>query len=151
MDNFEVLVKNQTIHLSDDKRRLKFCNSFKIDKLIIPAYVDTIEDYAFESCEIGKLILSPGAKQIWENAFSFSYVTEVVIPKTVEYIGDCAFENNYSLEKICLDRNDAIYFAEEAVLKEEGILEIYEEPTLDNLLNKGKTLKEINQIMQEER
>jgi len=67
-----------------------------IETIYIPSNILTIKKEAFKRCKIKNLILSEGLIQIEVLAFHLNYLKVVVIPYSVQNIGDSAFANNTS-------------------------------------------------------
>ena len=65
--------------------------------VIIPKFITTIMDRAFQNCKINSLKLDSGIKYIGGYAFEGCNLSEVIIPDTVELICSGAFFGNKKL------------------------------------------------------
>ena len=81
-----------------------FAGSLKIETLVIPEGVMSVDTWAFESCDELKSIKFPSTLvEIWGDAFSNCYsLTNIELPEGLTHIHDYAFCNCNSLEKIKL-------------------------------------------------
>ena len=102
-----------------------FANCYRLANINIPSCVENIGSYAFANCTNAIYITfeassdnSKGLKEIGNSAFSnCSTVTNLVIPKTTQKIGERAFQSMNALESITLpfigetrDSKDNFYF-----------------------------------------
>lgn len=141
---FEELAASGRINYYDKNHELIYCSDLVIDKLVIPSYVKYIDSYAFEYCSIKEIIFEEGVEKIFTNAFYNTHVQSVTIPKSVVYIAQGNFENCHDLKRVFINKNENINFPEKEELKNKGILI----GTIEDLIDSGKTLKEINEIIQ---
>mgnify|MGYP000376889993 FL=1 len=59
----------------------------------MPDSIEEIGAYAFEGCKgLAEVKLPSGVKRIEYGAFSDMNISEIIVPKSVEYIGNEAFE-----------------------------------------------------------
>lgn len=68
-----------------------------IEKIVIPASVEVIGQYAFDGCaNLSEVSFAPGSKlkEIGSEAFSNTNLTEIVIPASVEKIGYNQYNNS---------------------------------------------------------
>ena len=89
-----------------------FYNCYAMTKVIIPADVTSIGNYAFNGCSAlervnsntdGEMILPDGLKTIGSYAFhNLSQITKVVVPDSVTNIGEYAFRGCNAIEDITL-------------------------------------------------
>ena len=149
MEKFEELVINGDIILSSDGKKLFNCSDTKIDELVIPGSIKSVDYYAFEYCNIKRLVFLFGVESIGEGAFEGAHINEIVIPNSVTYIADYNFKKCSGIKKIILDKNEHLNFIEEEYCKQKGILDIKHEGTIDDLVTYGKILQEMNKSMNE--
>ena len=79
-----------------------FKNSKNCETVIIPESVRVIEKEAFSGCPASKINLPKELKEIKPFTFYRSAVTEAVIPEGVESIGESAFFECFSLERVVI-------------------------------------------------
>lgn len=81
-----------------------FAGSLKIETLVIPEGIVSVDTWAFESCDKLKSIKFPSTLvEIWADAFSHCYsLTTIELPEGLTHIHDYAFANCNALEKIKL-------------------------------------------------
>ena len=72
-------------------------------KLILPANVISVGDYAFANAGMKEIEIGADVKTIGKYAFSGSNLTAVTVPATVESLGDYAFANCASLASATLE------------------------------------------------
>ena len=102
---------------------------------IAPKTLKRIDNVAFGDAPFEKITLNEGLEYIGNSVFKGSY-NHILIPSTVKYIGQNAFENNGKTYRVY--RNS---YAEQWC-KQNGIKYIYEEDVQENLRSlKGKTMK----------
>lgn len=69
---------------------------------------ETINSYAFNNLPQGiNIVLGSGVKTISSYAFQSSYITEIVFPNSVTYIGSSAIQNCPNLKNIVIGENIA--------------------------------------------
>lgn len=69
-----------------------FDESKNLTSMVIPANVEAVGAGAFDKCTgIKELIIEEGVKTLGANAFFYTSVSRIVIPKSVESIGDLCF------------------------------------------------------------
>ncbi len=74
-------------------------------KYVVPDTVETIEEYAFYSCDLVEIVLPDELKTINSGAFTYCYyLTEINIPENVETIGSGAFSLCHCLKKLTIPR-----------------------------------------------
>ncbi|MBR2417953.1 MAG: leucine-rich repeat protein [Clostridia bacterium] len=82
-----------------------FAGCSSLENVVIPDTVTEIGSSAFSGCKkITEIELPSGLKRIEASTFSGTSLTSIVIPDSVEYIGDHAFLN-LKLESIILPKN----------------------------------------------
>lgn len=69
----------------------------KNKKVIIPNFITTIGEGAFNNLDIQEVKLNDGLKYIGSNAFRHNNIKHITIPKTAEFIGTGAFSGNSEL------------------------------------------------------
>lgn len=79
--------------------KIGYCAFAECQSLIsveIPQSLSVISDYIFAGCNLEQITLHNGIKSICQNAFDFSNsdASEILLPDSVEYIGENAFNNN---------------------------------------------------------
>lgn len=146
------------------------CNNLKYVKL--NENLRTISPYAFLNCtELKKIEIPEGIKTICGSAFeNCSSLEEVILPSSLVEIGDNTFRGCSKLKNITLPKSinkigyrafddcsiENIYTDKETLIKLPFLLEAYEEKvklrklTLDELLDEGKSLKEISNIIKKQ-
>ena len=86
--------------------------AISIENLFIPENITAIAKKAFINCYIKKLDLSKATNltKIYSKAFAITYITEVVIPKSVTYIEKEAFLKNFSSDwkKVTIEGDDVV-------------------------------------------
>ena len=65
--------------------------------VIVPNFVTTINQGAFLNCRIEAITLDNGLKYIGNSAFQNNWITDIIIPQTVEFIGWGVFYGNNRL------------------------------------------------------
>ena len=126
-----------------------FLNCIGLKKIELPEGIRTIYESAFENCSnLEEIILPSSLVEIDRDAFrGCSKLRNITLPKSINKIGHRAFDD-YSIENIYADK--------ETLIKLPSLLEAYEEKvklrklTLDELLDEGKSLKEISNIIKEQ-
>ena len=74
--------------------------SLSIDKVIIPASVKYIEEYAFSYSSLSEIDFSDGLISIGNNAFSWCKLQNLILPNSLQKIGNFAFNVNQDLQNI---------------------------------------------------
>ena len=126
-----------------------FLNCTGLKKIELPEGIRTIYESAFENCSnLEEIVLPSSLVEIDTNAFrGCSKLKNITLPKNINKIGYRAFDD-HSIESIYVDK--------ETLIKLPSLLEVYEEKvklrklTLDELLDEGKSLKEISNIIKEQ-
>lgn len=78
----------------------------RLDTLVVPDSVTTIEDYAFWACGLKKITLGNGLTSIGEGAFMYmDDLEEIQFPDSLEIIGDWAFANCKTLNALNIPEN----------------------------------------------
>ena len=153
-----------------------FAGCYKIKSVTFPSSLRIIGDEAFNCCdELEEINLNEGLKYIGSFAFENVPAKTLIIPSTVEFIENSAFYKNKfetvifkpNKEQRILEFDDELfdncdfiknifvpkYFEDDEsamfVLKEFGNVIALDEKhlSLDDLINKGKSLKEINSVI----
>ena len=106
-----------------------WCN--KITSLKFPSSLKIIRGRAFQCCQRlgGQVILPEGIISIEEEAFWFCNIEELVLPSTLQTIGQNAFGDNYYLSKITSNATEPPYIQEDTfdgVAKDNFTLEVPE-------------------------
>lgn len=87
------------------------------NSLVIPDSVISIENNAFNCCYgLPQVTLGSGLKNIGESAFADCFFETVLIPASVENIGNSVFKNCNCLELINVDKNNKNYMSDDGVL-----------------------------------
>ncbi len=73
---------------------------FYLSSRQISNYRNTIPAFLFRNCHLEEIILPEKLERIEEGAFEYSDVKRVVIPPTVKFIGNYAFNSCWNLEEI---------------------------------------------------
>ena len=66
-------------------------------RIILPNFITTIKEGAFNSSHIEEVSLNNGLKYIGSNAFRYNNIRSIEIPETVRFIGTGAFSGNEDL------------------------------------------------------
>jgi len=101
-----------------------FENNENAVKIIVPASIKTVKKSAFKNCtKLNKITLNEGLKEIDSEAFYGTSIEEIVIPSTIEKIGEQIFGNNKVLKKInILNKKENIDVAENAFPEEAEVI-----------------------------
>ena len=95
-DNDEIIVNGVLCNIPDGVRTIAsgvFYNKDGLTQINIPDSVEVIGAYAFAGCKgLKEVKLPSGIKRIEYGAFSDMNISEIVVPKSVDYIGNEAFE-----------------------------------------------------------
>ena len=82
-----------------------YCDS--LQQVSIPEKVENIELHTFHGCySLNKVELSEGLKKIGEGAFRDTSFSEIIIPSTVETIGNNVFFRNINLNEITINKKE---------------------------------------------
>lgn len=82
-----------------------YCDS--LQQVSIPEKVENIELHTFDGCySLNKVELSEGLKKIGEGAFRDTSFSEIIIPSTVEKIGNNVFFRNINLNEITINKKE---------------------------------------------
>lgn len=90
------------------------CNLSNITTL--PSKIKSIEDFTFSQAKIGSLNLGENIISIKSNAFHSSGIKGISLPSGLEFIGDSAFLNCYSLEAFAVDADNRSFAVKDGVL-----------------------------------
>lgn len=86
-----------------DMTEILFCPNAKTGKVIIPNTVKRIGDYCFYRCKSLKaIIIPPTVEYIGEKAFCYSSLEKLVVPNSVKAIGSGCFMNTDIAESLKL-------------------------------------------------
>ena len=92
----KVSIDSGTYNIPDGVRTIAsgvFYNKDGLTQINIPDSVEVIGAYAFAGCKgLKEVKLPSGIKRIEYGAFSDMNISEIVVPKSVDYIGNEAFE-----------------------------------------------------------
>ena len=128
-----------------------FANCSKLETVSIPSSVKRIGYKTFCNCtNLKKVNLSEGLEYIDDSAFAgCTNLKEITIPNTIHHISLIAFEKfnnrNNSLEKIILPKqNWHLPGIEDFYISNKNI--ISDSKSLDELLDEGKSLRELSKI-----
>ena len=96
-----------------DKTTIIFYPNEKGDSVYkLPEGVVRIEDYAFRYADTKEIVLPESLEEIGENAFfKAGYLEKLHLPKNVRLIGNDAFVLNYNLSKVTVDKENP-YFSD---------------------------------------
>lgn len=117
-----------------------FYRAEKLNEVVVPSSVITIEDGAFSSSNISHIVLPDSVKTIGDSVFSYcdrlydislgngieaigsgafsncGSIDYINIPASVIYIGDYVFDGCSELERIVVDVNNSRYYSVDGVL-----------------------------------
>ena len=92
----KISIDSGTYNIPDGVRTIAsgvFYNKDGLTQINIPDSVEVIGAYAFAGCKgLKEVKLPSGIKRIEYGAFSDMNISEIVVPKSVDYIGNEAFE-----------------------------------------------------------
>ena len=147
-----------------------FANCLFLKNVTLNSKLDRINQFTFDNCaSLEKIVLPEGIKVI--NKFAFKNCTslkEIVIPSSVVCIKKCAFKGCVNLKEITLpkgirtieeafdDTIENIYIDKETLKNQPTFKSIYGKKikitdlSLDELLDAGKSLREISNIYKNE-
>lgn len=93
----------KTVYTKRDRRLAAYLSVG--DKVVeIPGSIRSVPAAVFDDMtEIEKVIFNEGVERIEDNAFSGSGLIEAILPKSLRFIGQCAFEGCTRLERIDLE------------------------------------------------
>ena len=95
----------------NDTYDIIYNSSKKIEHVIIPSYIKTIGQCAFQNCEnINSFEFSENSQleTIESSAFINSSITKIIIPENVKLIEESAFNNCSKLQTVEISRNVSI-------------------------------------------
>lgn len=114
-DAFSSCVSLTSASLSDSVTTLgdyAFSNCIKLDSIELSHGITTLGDGAFNNCaSLVSVTLPKNINSIGNHAFFGCPIIAIVIPESVKSIGDVAFGNNESLEKVYYVGNAASWEA----------------------------------------
>ncbi len=104
------LLSEDGVLFNKDQTALIFCPIKKSGAYTLPASVEAINEYAFESCvDLSEVTLSPALTFIGEGAFyNCSGLTKADMGENVDYIGEYAFSGCTALKSVDLPRSLAV-------------------------------------------
>ena len=80
-----------------------YINGVATTDLVIPASVERIGDYTFQTCtSLKSITISEGVKHIGMSAFAGCQISSITIPESIESIGNFAFHACSSLSSVTL-------------------------------------------------
>ena len=89
-----------------DKTKLIRLAKHDLEKFVIPNSVTSIEEYAFQSKPVLKVVEIPNSvTTIGKNDFEACGISKIYIPESVESIGDNAFMSANNLTEIQINKN----------------------------------------------
>lgn len=77
-----------------------YLRQIRTTEFTVPPHITRIGTSAFFSTSLEKITLNDKLEEIYTGAFERTNLTELVIPKSVNYIGDYVFSYTYSLKEI---------------------------------------------------
>ncbi len=157
----EIILPENTEYLGEHS--FENCKNLKSVKL--NSNLKRIEPSTFRNCTaLEKIVIPEGIEMIYSNAFNgCTSLKEVILPNSLIKINMGVFENCPSLKKIVLPNNvkipgkifddtiEKIYISEKILEDMPSWLKYYDDkiickPTLDDLLDECKSLREISNI-----
>lgn len=87
--SFEYTIENREVKI------IKYTG--KSSRAILPSFITTITEMAFITRGLRELKLNEGLKYIGRKAFAYNSIKSVIIPRTVVFVGESAFERNLDL------------------------------------------------------
>lgn len=94
-----IVIPNSVRHIGNNA----FYNCSYLNLVTLPDSLRSIEQYLFYSCDsLTSITIPPLVDSIKNYAFSYSGLTSIVVPSSVEYIGYSAFYNTGRLTSISL-------------------------------------------------
>ncbi|MDE6726385.1 MAG: leucine-rich repeat domain-containing protein, partial [Oscillospiraceae bacterium] len=101
---FENAEHLESVKLPDSVRAISrgaFSDAYQLERVNIPKGVTEIADFAFKNCfGLRHIEIPDGVVKIGQFGFADSSLKTVVLPKSLEFLGDCAFENGIYLENV---------------------------------------------------
>lgn len=98
-DITSVTIPNGVIYIGE----YAFSNCFGLSSVFLPNSLKTISDYAFYSCgKLSSITIPTSVITIGSYAFSYSAITDLTIPESVERLKALAFSNCYNLKKVLI-------------------------------------------------
>lgn len=110
-DRFKALIEGTVteITLPNDLTKIgayAFYRYSTLTKCTIPSNVNQVGDYAFEYCtKLASLELNEGLHRIGRQSFAGCAYEELVIPESVEYIGQCLCQSASKVRHVKLPRS----------------------------------------------
>ncbi len=132
-----------------------FTKCRSLEEIEIPEGVEKISNGAFEDCEnLRKVIFPSSLRKIEKDIFSFCYnLEEVIINAECKIPKDIFTKTSSNVYEGC---NFKVYITEKSFELSPEFVEIYKDnidfikpKTLDDLLNEGKSFREINKMYSE--
>ncbi len=126
------------------------CRSLKM--IDLPDSIDVIDKQAFSGCiKIEEITLPKNIRKIGDNAFAGCYDLKVAIINSNCQIPESIFNECEKLEKIYVTKEAFLrshFFTENEKYKDK--IEIIKPKSLEDLLDEGKSLREISNIIKEQ-
>ncbi len=121
-----------------------FYNCISLKKIVIPEGIEKINKCAFYKCaNLEEVILPNSLKEIEDGAFMMCpSLKEIMLPRNVKIssiVFDCSLKNIYVTAETFDNLSDLVKSIHKNSFKNY--------PTLDELLDKGKSFKEISSIL----
>lgn len=85
----------------------EFFNSF--EEVVLPSTIEVIGGFSFSYCELKKIVLPEGLKELYYQAFSNNPLEIVNIPDSCTYIEDSVFCGCYDLKSISVNDTHPTY------------------------------------------
>lgn len=79
--------------------------------------LEEIEDSAFASCsQLREIVFPTSLRLIGNYAFFYTGLSKIVIPKSIEFIGEGAFHSGYRQKEFVVDKNNLHYKSVDGIL-----------------------------------
>ena len=125
-----LLGRQMSFNYTIEGKKVKLIKYTGITKdVIIPKFVTTITEKAFNNCNIETLTLEEGLRYIGRGAFSGCNLSEIIIPQTVEFIDKEVFYRN---KRLVNDYNEYKRDKVKILNSRTTVLDIFEDKTADN-------------------
>lgn len=98
----------------------------EVTEILIKKDIKEIKDFVFYKLNIKKLIFEEGSQieEIGTFAFAYTYIKELVLPKSLKYIHASAFKNCKLLNKVVFEENSQIKRIDEWAFSNSALKEI---------------------------